>query len=167
MQKIANGMNGSPPSVDPTLLQSELEATRQAFHALIESLPADRWRQPSPSSAWTIGEVLVHLTWAIEYLPQEVEQARHGKGMFNMPKWLAAPLSYWYVRWLARNADPDALRRRYDDAMDATLRTLDTIGGEEWMRGANFYGEGFHSVADLFHSAAKHFAEHTAGWPQR
>ena len=167
MDNIANGTNGSQPSVDRALLRAELEATRQTFRQIVESLPAERWRQPSPSSAWTVGEVLVHLTWAIEYLPREVEQARLGKGMFNMPKWLGDPLSYWYVRWLARGAAPDAIGRRYDDAMDATLRTLDAIGEDEWTRGADFYGEGFHTVADLFREPAKHLAEHTAGWPQR
>lgn len=167
MEKHANGMNGSQSSVNRALLRSELEATRQAFHALVASLPAGRWRQASPSSAWTVGEVLVHLTWAIEYLPSEVEQARRGKGMFNMPKWLGDPLSYWYVRWLARGVAPDDIDRRYDAAMDATLRTLDAIGEDEWMRGADFYGEGFHSVAELFREPAKHLSEHTAGWPRR
>jgi uncharacterized damage-inducible protein DinB len=160
-------MNGSQFSSDRARLRSELEATRQAFHALVESLPADRWRQPSLSSAWSVGEVLVHLTWAIEYLPREVEQACRGKGMFNLPKWLAEPLSYWYVRWLARGAAPDAIRRRYDAAMDATLRSLDAIGEEDWTQGADFYGEGFHTVADLFGEPAKHLAEHITGWSQR
>jgi hypothetical protein len=148
-------------------LRAELEATRIAFAALVESLSGAAWRETSPSSDWTFCEVLVHLTWALEYLPQEIESARKGRGMFNMPKWLADPLSYWYIRWLARTATPGAIHRRYDAAINATLRLLDTVPETEWSLGADFYGEGFHSIDDLFHAPAKHLAEHTAGWPQR
>jgi hypothetical protein len=72
------------------------------------------------------------------------------------------PASYWYIRWLARSATPASLARRYDQAMAATLALLETIATEEWSTGANFYAEGFHSVADLFHGPAHHLAEHTA-----
>jgi hypothetical protein len=47
------------------------------------------------------------------------------------------------------------------------LIKLDTIQDDEWSQGADFYGEGFHSIEDLFHTPAKHFADHTAGWPMR
>ena len=143
-------------------LRSELETTWAAFHLLMEKIPRSGWRQKSPSSAWTIGEVLVHLTWALEYLPDEVEKARHGRGMFNLPKRLADPLSYWYIRWTARNATPASINRRYDQAMDASIRLLGAIPDDDWEKCANFYGEGFHTVEDLFHVPAHHFSEHTS-----
>lgn len=149
------------------VLRAELEATRAAFHALVRSFGGPAWHQKSTTTDWTFGEVLVHLTWALEQLPQEVDSALRGKGMFNFPGWLANPLSYWYGRWLARAATPDDTRRRYDAAMDATLVKLDTIQDDEWSHGADFYGEGFHSIEDLFHAPAKHLADHTAGWPRR
>ena len=143
-------------------LRSELETTWAAFHLLMEKIPRSGRRQKSPSSAWTIGEVLVHLTWALEYLPDEVEKARHGRGMFNLPKRLADLLSYWYIRWIARNATPASINRRYDQAMDASIRLLEVIPDDDWEKGANFYGEGFHTVEDLFHVPAHHFSEHTS-----
>lgn len=146
-------------------LRAELEATRAAFHTLARSYDGPAWQEKSTTTDWTCGEVLVHLTWALEQLPQEIDSARRNKGMFNFPKWLAAPLSYWYGRWLARAATPDEIRRRYAQAMDATLFKLDTIHDDEWSRGADFYGEGFHSIEDLFHAPAKHLTDHTAGWP--
>jgi Mycothiol maleylpyruvate isomerase N-terminal domain len=88
----------SQPRFDRGALRSELEATCIAFHALVESLSDDRWHQKSSTSAWTVGEVLVHLTWALEQLPNEVASARRGKGMFNFPKRLADPLSYWLTK---------------------------------------------------------------------
>ena len=144
-------------------LRSELEATRAGFHRLLDTVSKAAWRQKSPSSQWTVAQVFVHLTWALEYLPEEVQRARRGQGMFNLPKRLADLLSYWYIRWIARTAAPDSIGRRYDQAMDASISLLSTIPDSEWKHGADFYGEGFHTVEDLFHVPARHLAEHTTG----
>jgi hypothetical protein len=143
-------------------LHSELEATRVAFHSLLNTVSNAGWRKKSPSSAWTIGEVFVHLTWALEFLPKEVESARRGRGKFNLPKQLSDELSYWYIRWIARTATHVSIGRRYDKAMDAAIALLDTIPDDDWKLGADFYGEGFHSVEDLFLVPARHFKEHTS-----
>ncbi len=151
-------------------LRAELEAARIAFHALLESHSGDRWRKPSRTTAWSCGEVLEHLTWAVEYLPKEVESARQGRGMFNAPKLLAGlvnTLSYCYVRWMTRSATPASIRQRYDQAIDATLRVLDTIREDEWTKGADFYGEGFHSIEQLFRTPSEHLNAHTKGWDGR
>ncbi len=151
------------PVPDRQVLRAELETTRATFHQRLDAVVGDRWRQKCPGSAWTVREVFAHLTWALEYLPKEVQSARRGKGMFNMPKWLGDPLSYWYVRVIARSSTPESIRRRYDNAMNATLAALETVPDSDWQLGAQFYGEGFYTVADLFQTPAEHLAEHTAG----
>jgi hypothetical protein len=153
----------SQPVPDRMALRSELEATRTTFHTLLDSISDDQWCQKSPGSAWTVGEVLVHLTLTLEFLPKEVASARRGKGMFNFPKRLADPLSYWFFRWVARKATRESIGRRYDCAMAAVIQTLDEVKETDWALGAKFYGEDFYTVADLFHTPAQHFAEHTAG----
>jgi hypothetical protein len=146
---------------DRVVLRAQLEATRTAFHQLLASSSGAQWRQKSRTSGWTVGEVLVHLTWALEYLPKEVEMARQGKGMFNMPGWLGDPLSYWMIRWLARKSDPESLRHRYDAAMDRVLATLETVPDSDWNLGAPFYGHGVYTVAELFETPVQHLVEHT------
>ncbi len=148
--------------VNREALRAELEATNAHFRALVESLPDARWRQPSTGSAWTVCEVMVHLTWALEQLPAEVASARRGKGMFNYPAWLADPASYWINRWNARGATRESAVRRYDAAMVAVLDILDTVAEGDWALGANFYGHGFYTIEGLFHTPAQHLAEHTA-----
>jgi hypothetical protein len=148
---------------DREALRAELERTRAAVHAFLDTIPDERWNRRSPGSAWTVREVFVHLTWALEYLPKELELARQGKGLFNTPKAIADPASYLLIRWLALRSTRVSIRRKYDAAMDATLATLARVADGDWSLGANFYGEGFHSVADLFHTPAGHLAEHTRG----
>jgi hypothetical protein len=144
-------------------LREGLEATRVTFYDLLNSVSLDQWLEKSPGSEWTVAEVFVHLTWALEYLPKEVSNARRGKGMFNIPKWLADPASYWYIRLLARTSTPQSIRQRYDAAMDAAIEALETVPDSDWELGAEFYAEGFHTVADLFRIPAQHLAEHTIG----
>jgi len=107
-----------------------------------------------------MAEVLVHLAWALEQLPAEVAAARRGRGMFNLPRWIADPGSYWLIRWQARHSDPESVRRRYDAAMDAAIAALETVPDGDWALGAPFYGHGFHTVVDLFEVPARHLAEH-------
>lgn len=150
-------------TVDRAALRAELDATRTRFNALLESLSDAQLQQPGPNTAWTMGEVLAHLTWALEQLPTEVARARRGTGMFNYPKWLADPVSYWLTRREARGQTRASLKQRYATAMTAVGRALDAVSDTEWDRGARFYGERCYTVADLFHTPATHLAQHTAG----
>jgi len=151
---------GSP---DRTTIRAELEAVQAAFHTLVNSLSDADWHRKSPTSNWTLGEILVHLTWSLEYLPREVARALQGKGMFNMPKAIADPFSLFYMRWLARRANKASVVQRYDAAMATVRAALSDIHDEDWAKGADFYAEGFHTIEDLFHAPADHFKEHTVG----
>jgi hypothetical protein len=162
---IATAVSVNPPRhmSEREELRSNLEATRARFHALLDSVSDEQWRRKSSSSDWTVAEKFVHLTWALEQLPREVESARLGKGMFNMPKRLSDFFSYWYIRVSARRATPESVRRRYDAAIAASIRALEGVKDNEWKLGADFYGHGFHSIADLFRVPADHVTEHTSG----
>src|SRR5687768_16549004 len=151
----------SPP--DRAVLRAELEATQNAVQHWLATLTDDQWRRKAITSAWTVAEVFVHLTWALEYLPEEVVSAKRGRGMFNYPKFVSDPYSYWSTRMEARRATRPMLARRYAAAMAKVLQALDTVQDGEWSLGANFYGEGYYTVADLFHTPAQHLAEHTQG----
>jgi hypothetical protein len=70
---------------DRTSICTELEARRAAFHRLVNSLSEANWHRKTSSSDWTLREILVLLSWSLEYLPREVAQPLRGKEMFNMP----------------------------------------------------------------------------------
>jgi hypothetical protein len=144
-------------------LRTELDATHNAVQHRLATLTDEQWRRKAVTSAWTVAEVFVHLTWALEYLPAEVTSAKRGRGMFNYPKLVADTYSYWSTRLEARRATPPALARRYAAAMARALEALESVQDGEWSAGADFYGEGYHTVADLFRTPAQHLAEHTRG----
>lgn len=50
-------------------IRADLAATEPAFHALLESLSGDDWRQPSYNQNWTNGEILFHMAFAFFLLP--------------------------------------------------------------------------------------------------
>lgn len=143
-------------------LEAEIEATRVFFVQLVQTLPGERWAGRAPGSSWTGKQLLHHVTWALEQLPNEVESAKQGKGMFNYPKFLADHGSYWLVKWEARKATRESIVARYEAAVERVHVALQGVKEADWQRGARFYGEGFYSVEDLFHTAAKHCQEHTA-----
>lgn len=148
---------------DREALRAELEATQNNVQHWLASLTDDEWQRKAATSAWTVAEVFVHLTWALEQLPAEVASAKRGRGMFNYPKFVADPFSYWSTRLEARRATRSQLAQRYAAAMAQALQALDTVQAGEWMLGADFYGEGYYTVADLFRTPAQHLAEHTRG----
>lgn len=155
---------GTQVAVDRQAMRAELEATRTAYHQLMAAISERQWRLQAVSSKWTWREVMQHLVWAVEQLPDEVASARMGKGMFNYPGWVANPASYWITRWNSRAATRDTLLLRYDVAIDAVLRTLDDVPERDFEKSAPFYGHGFYTVAELFRTPADHLAEHATGF---
>ncbi len=141
-------------------IQEELVQTQAAFQSLLISISPGEWRRKGRGSAWSVGEMIAHLTWSVEQLPREIMAARRGKGMFNMPGWLRDPLSFAYTRWLSRGYTPHSAGQRYMAAIVAVGALIKTVGNDEWQRGARFYGERFYTVEDLCHTPAQHLAEH-------
>lgn len=141
-------------------LRAELAATHAAVQQLLAAVSAAASRRRSANPAWIVGEVLAHLTWSLEQLPREVERARQGRGLYNLPPFLRDPLNVLVTRLYARRHPPQTLARRYEAAYAAALRALDGVGDDEWRRGAPFWGEGFHDIEALFRAQARHLAEH-------
>lgn len=143
-----------------TSLEAEIHSTRGSFHHLVRALPEANWATRVPGSKWSGKQLLHHITWALEQLPSEVESAKLGKGMFNYPKRVADNGSYWLVKWEARAQTRESILKRYDLAIDRVLDSMKRVEESEWEKGARFYGEGYYSVADLFHTVSNHFHQH-------
>ncbi len=151
------------PEFDSSLrkaLQMQLVDTRRAFHAALDRLDDEALRRPSRNPKWTNGALLTHIVLSLRFIPLEVSMAKRGRGMFNIPKWLFDPINAIGASQIGRWQSCESLRKRFDAAHDAALRSLNQLDAQDFARGGNFYGTGFHSIRDLFENQASHFTEH-------
>ena len=147
---------------DREALRAQLEETRVAFHALVESLTEAQWHSKTATTAWTVCEVLTHVADGRARLLAAIAHVRQGKNYFNLPSWLRDPLIRWHGTWSARGQTPESILRRYDQAHTAFLAILEGIRDDEWSRGAQCFGDGYKTVLDLCVLPKSHFQEHAA-----
>jgi hypothetical protein len=145
---------------DRAALKAELEATRSAFHALLDSLSADDWKKKSANPAWSVGQLMWHLGFGMEFFPQAIEYCRKGKGP-NPPAFLIGIGNVFLTRFGSRGANPQSAREKYDAAHAQLVALLDTIRDDEWSKSARVYQEHY-TIASLFPEATVHFREHEA-----
>lgn len=147
-------------------LQQELEETRTAYHKLLASIPDNAWERPTANPSWNVRQVLLHITIAYKFLPQDLKMLR-GRLFFTPPKGLFDKLNDWYTRWAARNQNAETLKAEFDKQHNNILRLLETIQSDEW-RLSGTYPEinenlaGEQTIEDMFHYLSRHFHEHEA-----
>jgi len=65
-------------------IAQELEATRQGFHHVLNSVPEAFYHHPSLNPAWTVGDVLYHITLGPPALRFEIWMIRHARRFFQL-----------------------------------------------------------------------------------
>lgn len=149
------------------VLRDELNHTREAFHALADTLSLDDWQQPSLNPAWTVGALTYHITVALQFLPEDAWMIRHAPWMPQPPEWLFHHFNEWYTRRGGRKYTPQTVTQAYDKAHRRVTELLKTIDPSEWQKSASYPGwdpllDGTVTLEDLFHYPAKHFEYHAA-----
>jgi hypothetical protein len=142
-------------------IREELERVRGHFHAVVATLHEADWRAASLNPAWTIAELLSHVTVQLGSLPCLVEVARSGRGLPPLPRLLVDRLNVGITRRGARDETLQTIHIHYDAAHAAALVALELVRDDEWQRGHSFFGE-YYTIEALFRSHARHFAEHLA-----
>ena len=145
---------------DKTAIRTEIEATRRAYHDLLEGLATDDWRRKSGNPDLTIKELMWHMAWSMGWLAGSIDAVKAGKS-FSPPSFIVEPGRKLAMRWLARRATPESAARKFDESCDALLEKLDALRDDEWQREATRFGE-TRSVEWYFRHAAEHFQEHAA-----
>jgi hypothetical protein len=101
-------------------LAQEMESTRRDFHHLLDSVPEASYHHPSDNPAWTVGEVLFHMSLAPRFLTADLRlilgQAWIARVMGALvPKSLFDRLNEFFTkRWASRNMTREKLARAYD-----------------------------------------------------
>ena len=162
---VSRSSTTSTAIADRTVLRRQLEETRSAFHAVVEQLSDADWHRKTSSTAWTIGEVLAHLTFTLAHTPEAIEHLRQGKNYHNPPSflnWLGPLINRKLAQQSARGQTRASILAWYDKAHAAMLATVEGIGDDEWGRGAYCFGAGYKTILDLCQYLPGHFQEHAA-----
>lgn len=146
-------------------IRTEIESTRQDFHKLLDGIAPEDLAKPSSNPAWTIGEMLYHMSLAPRNLPLDVTLIRHFKWVPKFPVGPFNRLNVYITRRGARNATKRSLAETYDEAHSRTLKALETVQTDEWQFGVEYPGwdpmlSGHVTLEYLFHYIKRHFESH-------
>ncbi len=146
-------------------IRIELESTRQAYHKLLDEIPPEDLDKPSLNPAWTIAEMLYHMSLAPRNLPADVRLIRHLKWVPKLPAGPFNRLNVYFTKRGARNATKESLAAAYDEAHSRTLKALESVQDEEWEFGVDYPDwdpllGGFVTLERLFHYISLHFETH-------
>ncbi len=148
-----------------TSIRAEMEATKTAFHALLAELDPLDWHLPSSNPAWTVGELIFHITIASEFMPIDLKLIRSGRSYPPFPVALFDKFNGLWTRWQARKHNKQTVADKFDRQHEELLVLLDTVGEDEWGRGMQYpdvdpHLAGFVTVEDLFRYHTHHFEQH-------
>jgi hypothetical protein len=152
-------------------LAQEMETTRHDFHHLLDSVPESLYHHPSDNPAWTVGEVLYHISLAPRFLTADLRMllgqawiARVFGSIF--PKSIFDKLNEYFTRrWASRNMTHDKLARAYDKAHDNAMQALADLKDEDFGKSLEYppYDElltGVVTVERLYRYITIHFNVH-------
>jgi hypothetical protein len=146
-------------------IRVELETTRTSFHELLSSISAEDWSRRSGNLAWTVGEVMYHMTLALRLLPSDVRLIRSLAWAPKLPAFLFDWLIAALTRLGARRQTRFTVAEEYEAAHATVLQLLETIQEDEWGRGMDYPAwdpllSGYVTLERLFRYPAVHFESH-------
>ena len=153
-------------------LREEVVETREDFHRLLARVSDDALARPSGNPAWTVGQVLYHMSLAHRLLIADVRLFT-GQGWpvrvlaALVPKALFDALMARLTRWGARRVSREFLAREYDRAHERALRALEAVAPEDFARALPYPDwdpllSGRVTLERLFHYVRLHFVAHAA-----
>lgn len=150
----------SAAAADKAAIRAELEATKTAYHELLDSLTAEDWSKKTANSSWNVRQLMWHMAWGNSFTTQGVDQCRKGKG-FNPPMAIVNPLNSLWTRIRSRSATPESVGKMYDDVHEKIVACLEGVQDDEWQKNARSFGNDM-TVESCFHEPKSHFDEHSA-----
>lgn len=145
-------------------VRKELEATRTAFHQLLDSVTDAELIQLIPGSAWTLQAEFYHITQSINYVPAAIVRAYRGGAAFSALYSLPAFLRNWVngtflVPRQGRKATRASIAAAYDRHHARVVEAIAGVKDDEWNRSANF-GLARITVDEVAHRPINHFRDH-------
>lgn len=153
-------------------LRQEIEATQKAFHTLLDSIPNEAFSLPSDNPAWTVGEVLYHMSIAPRMMVLDVQAISSHQWVFRLipkifPKQLFDWLNARLTRYGALKLSRQFLADEYDRANLTILKVFDSLDDADFTRCVPYPDwdpllTGDVTMEYLFGYIKRHFDSHAA-----
>lgn len=150
-------------------LAQELETTRQNFHHLLDSVPEALYLHPSDNPAWTIGDVLYHITLGPPAIRFEIWMIRYAPWIFKALNNTTSKIFNWGNALFAnrtKRITRQRLSKAYETGHTGLMSSLRRVREEDWGKSVNypevFVSElaGVVTVERLFRYVTLHFEVH-------
>jgi hypothetical protein len=151
-------------------IAQEIEETRRQFHQLLQSIPNEAFDQPSSNPAWTIGELLYHISIAPRLMVADVAIILRRPFLLKLlSKLFPESLFHWLnahlIRFGARNLDRQFLADEYDKAHRRIVQTLHSLDEADLQKSVHYPDwdpllAGDVTLAYLFGYIKRHFDSH-------
>ncbi len=158
-------------------LEREIQQTREQFLALINSIPEADYALPTDNPAWSIGDMLYHITLGPRALSLEIWMIIHARGLFQFtmktfPSNLFNRLNARFVR-RGNRITRAGLIKGYEAAHASVIASLKQTRQEDFEKSVIYPAEleallaGETSVERLFHYVKEHFEAHQVDISQK
>jgi hypothetical protein len=124
-------------------LRIELTQTREAYHRLLADVPEEAFSKPSDNPAWTIGEVLFHISLAPRFMTADLRIIMSRPWLawifFKLvPASLFHRLNEFFTRYWARNLNRTFLTEQYDQAHERAMKSLEMLEELDFRKSLNY-----------------------------
>lgn len=124
-------------------LRLELTQTREAYHRLLAEVPDEMFSKPSDNQAWTIGEVLFHMSLAPRFMTADLRVIIDSPWLAKIfmtlvPESLFHRLNEFFTRYWSRNLSRTFLAEQYDKAHTRVMKSLETLEEEDFQKSLKY-----------------------------
>ena len=128
-------------------LLATLENAREEYLRLLESIPESDYSKRSGNEAWTVGDVLFHITLGPRAIALEAWMILHARGLFQLamnifPSRAFNKVNAWFGRRDARGLSRLGLAKSYEKG-HAALRSVLRRASEEQLARSVIYPQEF------------------------
>ncbi len=151
-------------------LTAELESTKREYIQLVDSLPVDSYGHPSGNPAWTVGDILYHITLGPPAILTEIWMVRHASWLFgtflnNGTASIFNRVNAWFARRRIR-ITPQLLIQAYERGHAGLLASLQRMPETDFSKSVRYPDSfvtelaGVVTVERLFRYIKLHFEIH-------
>ncbi len=154
-------------------IEREIDETHHRFIELIESIPEADYNLPTDNPAWTVGDILFHITLGPRALALEIWLTVHMPGLYNFamrhfPSKLFNSVNAWFGRGRGQRVSRQGLLKAYGKAHAAIKSELRRTREEDLVQSVVYPTDFVSDLAGevtperLFRYVTGHFEEHEA-----